>query len=110
MVPESTPPHVAKYKDRNELLKIKLMKKVYAGEHFHKYELYHKRFFSTVLEDSQKKKICRAQKVTYFKVYNLRQLNSQFLVRLRNNRRKPSILFIAVQKQTFADVLQNRCS
>ena len=37
------------------------MKKVYAGEHFHKYELYHKRFFLTVLEDSQKKKICRAQ-------------------------------------------------
>ena len=56
LVPESTPPHVAKYKDRNELLTIKLMKKVYAGEHFHKYELYHKRFFSTVLEDSQKKK------------------------------------------------------
>ena len=56
MVPESTPPHVAKYKDRNELLTLKLMKKVYAGEHFHKYELYNKRFFLTVLEDSQKKK------------------------------------------------------
>ena len=67
MVPESTPPHVAKYKDRNELLTIKLMKKVYAGEHFHKYELYHKHFFLTVLEDSQKKKKnlkkCRAQKI-----------------------------------------------
>ena len=56
LVPESTPPHVAKYKDRSELLTIKLMEKVYAGEHFHKYELYHKHFFLTVLEDSQKKK------------------------------------------------------
>ena len=32
------------------------MKKVYVREHFHKYELYHKRFFLTILEDSQKKK------------------------------------------------------
>ena len=74
MVPESTPPHVAKYKDRNELLKIKLMKKVYAGEHFHKHELYHKRFFLTVLEDSQKKKNMQSSDTKFFRlIYNIFQ-------------------------------------
>ena len=75
MVPESTPPHVAKYKDRNELLTIKLMKKVYVREHFHKYELYHKRFFLTVLEDSQKKKNMQSSEDTKFfrLIYNIFQ-------------------------------------
>ena len=53
-MPESTPPHVAKYKERNELLTLKLMKKVYEAEHFQIYKLHRKRFLLTLLKDSQK--------------------------------------------------------
>ena len=51
------------------------MKKVYAGEHFHKYELYNKRFFLTVLEDSQKKKNMQSSEDTKFfrLIYNIFQ-------------------------------------